>query len=137
MLTKLQHKGFTLIEILVSLIVASIALLGLAAGQLKSLQYATNSFDYTMSVIQANNAIERVWPYLCQLQHSNPSLYDDAAFRANLAPQTDKYTLVLPDDFSNDLTIQVSWEDKRLDDNLDNEIAITGSYPALPSTCTP
>ena len=49
--------------------IASIALIGLGVTQLKSLQFANNSFDYTVSLVQAQNAIERMWPNLCNLQH--------------------------------------------------------------------
>lgn len=48
MLSKV-HSGFSLLEVLVALIVATVALLGLATAQLKSLQYVTNSFNYTAS----------------------------------------------------------------------------------------
>jgi type IV pilus assembly protein PilV len=68
---KLQ-KGFTLLEVMIAVVVAGIALLGLAAAQLKSLQYATNSFNYTVSLIQAQNTIEQIWPHLCTLQKDNP-----------------------------------------------------------------
>ncbi|GAL03454.1 type IV fimbrial biogenesis protein PilV [Photobacterium aphoticum] len=64
----LQHssqRGFSLIEALVALFISSVALLALAAGQLKSLQYANNSFQYTLAMIQANNAVERVWNDAC------------------------------------------------------------------------
>ncbi len=66
--TRSKQLGFSLVEVLIALIISSIALLGLAAGQLKSLQFATNSFNYTMSLVQANNAIERTWANLCDLQ---------------------------------------------------------------------
>lgn len=136
MLSKV-HSGFSLLEVLVALIVATVALLGLATAQLKSLQYVTNSFNYTASIVQANNVLERIWPRLCELQHTNPALYNDADFRASLAPQIDAYTLTLPANFSNDLLVEISWEDKRLTDNLENRVAIVGSYPTLPIDCTP
>ena len=53
-----KQRGFTLVEVLIGLALSSVALLGLAVGQLKSLQFATNSFNYTLSLVQANNAIE-------------------------------------------------------------------------------
>lgn len=47
-----KQAGFSLLEVMISVVIAGIALLGLAAAQLKSLQYATNSFNYTVSLIQ-------------------------------------------------------------------------------------
>lgn len=130
-------KGFSLLEVMVALIVATVALLGLASGQLKSLQYITNSFNYTVSIIEANNVLERIWPHLCELQQTDPSLYNDADFRNYLSPQIDAYTLTLPANFSNDLSVEVTWQDERLTDNLENRVVITGSFPTLPDGCTP
>ena len=91
--TNSMTKGFTLIEVLIALLVSNIALLGLAAGQLKSLQYATNSFNYTVSLIQANNAAERIWADICMLQDGR--LAFDEVYLANLQPEFDKYNLVI------------------------------------------
>lgn len=132
----MKEQGFSLLEVMIALLVATIGLLGLAAGQLKSLQYVTNSFHYSMSITQANNAIERIWPRLCELQQTNPNLYFDAEFRASLAPQTAGYSLTLPANFSNELMVTVSWQDKRLDENLENKVAIVGTFPTLPAGCT-
>ena len=58
---KISCTGFSLVEVLISMALATLTLLGLAAGQVKSLQFANNSFDYTLSLIQAQNASERIW----------------------------------------------------------------------------
>ncbi|MFM9785977.1 type IV pilus modification PilV family protein, partial [Streptomyces scabiei] len=47
-----KQNGFSLLEVMLSVVITGIALLGLAAAQLKSLQYATNSFNYTVSLVQ-------------------------------------------------------------------------------------
>ncbi|MBQ4799240.1 prepilin-type N-terminal cleavage/methylation domain-containing protein [Pseudoalteromonas sp. MMG006] len=133
---KNDSKGFSLLEVMIALIVATVALLGLASGQLKSLQYITNSFNYTVSIIEANNVIERIWPHLCELQQTNPSLYNDTDFRNYLSPQIDAYSLTLPANFSNDLQVEVTWQDKRLTDNLENRVVIIGTFPTLPDGCT-
>jgi len=132
-----HNKGFTLIEVLIALIVSSIALLGLASGQLKSLQYATNSFNYTVSLIQANNAIERMWGDICELQ--NGDLAFDQAYISNLQPEFDSYTLDFEgasvDNFNNNFTIKVKWDDERMTDGLDSQIAINAAFPQLPVNC--
>ena len=72
-------QGFTIVEVMIAMALSSIALLGLAVAQLKSLQYATNSFNYTVSLIQANNAVERTWVDLCDLQRKavGDTTYED------------------------------------------------------------
>ena len=131
-----NQKGFSLLEVVIALVVTTIALLGLASAQLKSLQFLTNSFHYTSSVIQANNVIEKIWPHLCELQHTNPELYKDANFIAGLQPQTNNYHLTLPEKFSNDLIIEITWDDERLTDNLENRVVLSGNFPTLPSSCS-
>lgn len=129
-----KPQGFTLVEVLIALALSSIALLGLVSGQLQSLKYATNSFNYTLSLVQANNAIERTWVNLCNLQSG--SLAYDAAYSAeNLQPQMNVYTLTptpLPGaTFTNNLDIKVSWNDARMADSNASIIRINAQYPQI------
>lgn len=126
-------NGFTLVEVLVALLISAIGLLGLAATQIKSLQYATNSFDYTVSLIQANNTVERFWLDLCDLQTGNQAY--DQAYKNSLSPQLAGYNLSLPENFSNDFEIMVSWQDERLTDNLADQVKVNVSFPQLPASC--
>ncbi|MGL1958739.1 MAG: prepilin-type N-terminal cleavage/methylation domain-containing protein [Colwellia sp.] len=129
-----RPQGFTLVEVLIALALSSVALLGLAAGQLKSLQYATNSFNYTLSLVQANNAIERTWANLCDLQDGTTA-YDGAYYAAYLQPQINAYTLTptpLPNAaFTNNLNISVSWFDARMASPNDSIIRINAQYPQI------
>lgn len=135
-----QQAGFSLLEVMISVVIAGIALLGLAAAQLKSLQYATNSFHYTISLVQAQNTLERFWPHICQLQTTNPGLFNDAGFRASLAPQVGDYTLTLPANYSNEMQLTVSWVDERIEQvdsqNQENQITLNASYPEVSPSCT-
>jgi type IV pilus assembly protein PilV len=130
---RFKANGFTLIEVLVALVISAIGLLGLAATQIKSLQYASNSFDYTISLIQANNAVEKFWLDLCDLQSGNQAY--DQAFKDSLSPPLPGYTLTLPGNFSNDFELSVNWQDERLTDNLANQVNINVSFPQLPAGC--
>jgi len=128
-----KQLGFTLIEVLVALVLSAIALLGLAVAQIKSLQYATNSFHYTVSLIQANNAVEQFWLDLCDLQQGNQA-YDEG-YKTSLSPELSGYYITLPDSFSNDFQLLIDWNDERLTDGLENQVQINVSFPDLPAGC--
>ncbi len=129
-----NKAGFSLVEVLIALVISSIALLGLAAGQLQSLKYATNSFNYTLSLVQANNAIERTWINLCQLQKGELD-YNVAFGNANFTPQIDLYALTptpeVDNVFNNSLNITVSWQDARMADPNDSVIRVNANYPQI------
>jgi len=129
-----KQQGFTLIEVMIALAISTVALLGLAAGQLKSLQYATNSFNYTVSLVQANNAVERTWVNLCGLQDGSVS-YDDAYYNANFQPQITAYSLTpvpaIGAAFNDDLTITVDWTDARMANPDDSRIRTFAQYPDI------
>ncbi|KPV95936.1 hypothetical protein AN214_01935 [Pseudoalteromonas sp. P1-9] len=127
-----NQVGFSLVEVMVALIVSSFALLGMAAGQLQSLKYASNSFDYTLSLLQANNAVEQTWVNLCDLQKGNVVFADvtpDAQFN--------KYTIDFENNFNSDFfRVGVSWSDKRINDNnLANRVEIEASFPDISGSC--
>ena len=127
-----NQAGFSLVEVMVALVVSSFALLGMAAGQLQSLKYATNSFDYTLSLLQANNAVEQTWANLCDLQKGNITFADvtpDAQFN--------KYTIDFENSFNSDFfRVGVSWSDKRINDNnLANRVEIEASFPDISGSC--
>ncbi|MGS0534634.1 type IV pilus modification PilV family protein [Pseudoalteromonas sp. SaAl2] len=130
-----KQNGFSLLEVMLSVVIAGIALLGLAAAQLKSLQYATNSFNYTVSLVQGQNTLERIWPRLCELQVTNPDLFNDVGFRASLGPQTSDYQLTLPAVYADDMQLSVAWSDERMTDSAENQISLNASFPALPAGC--
>jgi len=137
-------QGFSMVEVLIAMALSTIALLGLAAAQLKSLQYASSSFNYTVSLIQANNAIERTWVNLCALQAvAVPVL--NAAHVNNVQPQIPNYIMSLVPDadenFNNNLNITVRWTDTRLEDVANplvnqNQAVVNATFPQIfPQLC--
>lgn len=123
--------GFSLVETMVALVVSSFALLGMAAGQLQSLKYASNSFDYTLSLLQANNAVEQTWANLCDLQKGTVAFAD-----VTPASQFNKYTIDFVNNFNSDnFRVGVSWSDKRMTDNLANRVEIEASFPDISGSC--
>ncbi|WP_105170905.1 type IV pilus modification PilV family protein [Pseudoalteromonas sp. T1lg24] len=122
-----KQSGFSLVEAMVATVVSAIALLSLGAGQVKSLQYAASSLDYTLSLIQANNAVEQSWANLCDLQIGNIELAD-----LDVAAQTNKYTVEFPNGFDiDDFEVLVSWNDERMTDNLANSAALQVKLPRV------
>ena len=57
---KLFRKGFTLLEVLITLAVFSIGLLGLAGLQIKSLKLAHDSFSRTIAAILSEEMADRI-----------------------------------------------------------------------------
>lgn len=55
-----RHRGFTLIEVLVALLILSIGLLGLAALQITSLQFNTDSYSRTQATLLAYDILDRM-----------------------------------------------------------------------------
>ncbi|PIW59264.1 prepilin-type N-terminal cleavage/methylation domain-containing protein [Shewanella sp. CG12_big_fil_rev_8_21_14_0_65_47_15] len=139
--------GFTLLEVLVAMLLAALGLLGLALAQAKALQFSSSSLNYTVAVIQANNALERVWPELCGLQRGQ--LNYDEPFQLFLSPQAGDdpvtFTTQLPEynftaspyngslvpESVADFSVTVSWRDGRFSDAQANNAVISGSFPWL------
>lgn len=129
-----EQGGFSLLEVMISIVVAGVALLGLAATQLKSLQFATNSYMYTLALVQGQNAIERMWVEQCALQHG-VNRYTEASFQALIKPQLSIFTHQVPAAFSTNMNVTISWQDERMTDQLLNQIRLSITYPTMPSTC--
>jgi len=141
-------QGFSIVEVLIAMALSSIALLGLAVAQLKSLQYATNSFNYTVSLIQANNAVERTWVDLCDLQRKSAgdTTYEEHVAvmspDANIKGYTMEVVPVKTAAFDNNLNITVRWQDKRLTTDADDAAAenmavVNAEFPIICASAAP
>ena len=141
---KFKQQGFSLLEVIIALVISNVALLGLVAGQLKSLQYANNSLQYTVSLIQANNVIEQVMNDICNLT-TTPTNFTNTYSDALQSTLKSGYTLSWDDmttpigNFTTNFPVYISWVDKRMIDesgaNELNKIAIMANFPTLPSGC--
>ncbi len=134
------NQGFTIVEVMIAMALSSIALLGLALAQLKSLQYATNSFNYTVSLIQANNAVERTWVNLCDLQTGDTAYKEHVGVMSPDGDDISGYTMeVVPvktATFDNNLNITVRWQDRRLTTDADDAAAenmavVNAEFPTI------
>lgn len=60
----IKQQGFSLIEALISLVILSLGLVGVAAMQLKALQSATIGYQHSVVTLAAVDAQERLWAEL-------------------------------------------------------------------------
>ncbi len=136
--------GFSLVEVLVAILLVAIGLLGLAAAQVKTLQYASSSLQQTVASIQAQNVIERLWPELCRLQQGSQPFDED--FTASLKPDAELdpvgYSATVPAyDFSASpltaaaaqplLSVTIRWTDRRQRDQSSEQLDIAAGFPWL------
>lgn len=72
-------RGFSMIEVLVTMAVMSIGLLGVAGMQAKSLQFSFASYQRSVAVVQANDLAERLWAGACVLGDNarRTQIFDD------------------------------------------------------------
>jgi type IV pilus assembly protein PilV len=120
-------KGFSLLEIMIALLVAAVALLGLGTLQLKTLQAAYSSLDYTIATIHANNLIEGVWTNLCENQASAAVYTSTVQSWRQTLPQS--VSASVASSFSNSAVYRLTWNDARQSDN--NSLSLQVTYPAI------
>ncbi|MDC8829882.1 type IV pilus modification PilV family protein [Alteromonas gilva] len=129
---KAKQQGLTLIEALITMLVASVGLLSLAAAQLKSLQYAHNSFNYTIALVEGNNAVETIWPDINNFfDGSKPfnSAYTDSL--STYPSHQLQLNTGTPGTLCTNFPVTVSWADERLQDGNVNAAVIEASFPNL------
>ncbi|MBW8758115.1 MAG: prepilin-type N-terminal cleavage/methylation domain-containing protein [Burkholderiales bacterium] len=80
-LPRRSTRGFTLIEVLISILVFSFGLLGAAAMQAVAVQAATQNGDRSRAGLLANEMVSTLWA----AQSSTPVPGDLAAWRAKVA----------------------------------------------------
>lgn len=68
----MKQQGFSLIEVLVTLLLTAIGLLGMVAMQVKSYEYQQESSDRNMAVQLANELIEVMRTHRDELYHNQP-----------------------------------------------------------------
>jgi type IV pilus assembly protein PilV len=76
-----RQSGFSLLEVLITLIILSIGLLGIAAMQLKGLQSAHSAYHRTLASTIAVDGSERLWATLVDGKVDVPKA--QASWRAN------------------------------------------------------
>ncbi|MGC9456841.1 MAG: type IV pilus modification PilV family protein [Halothiobacillaceae bacterium] len=119
-----SQRGFSLLEAMISVVILSFGLLSIAALQVKSLQYSHNSYQRSVAINQANDAVERLWAGVCGL--SDAGVLDDieedwkAAHRGNTDGMAEwDGTIEASGGTPPAYEITIEWEDPRLDLDAD------------------
>ncbi len=136
---KNSQKGFTLFEVLISIFIAGVAILGLVKLELSILRSAQSSFNYSVAIVEANSLVDKVWMQLCDIENSN-TVYDNvyegwkSSLSGNLSGATSSAssTLNLQD------KVIVSWADGHFNsaDNIENNrVTLLVDYPDFTGKC--
>ncbi|WP_168927527.1 type IV pilus modification PilV family protein [Nitrincola alkalilacustris] len=135
-----RHRGFSLIEILITIVVVSVGVLSLVLLQARSMQFAQASYQRSVAVMQVNDLVERLWTGVCSLPDSFEVIHADwVSVHSQSLPGWDG------DDTSVDTaanppvyTITVQWSDERVRFDLDDATETAHSFthmariPVLP-----
>lgn len=111
----IKNKGFTLIEVLITLVVLSVALLGVGVLQVKALQYSYASYQRSVATMQANDLVERLWAGMCALPTSKDTIAAEwVTSNTNSLPN---WSGTLGYDATGNIpiyTITISWQDNKI-----------------------
>lgn len=126
-------KGFTLFEVLVSLFITGVALLGLVLMEAHILKSSQSSFNYTVATLKANSFVDRVWIDLCKAQSASLGTYtgirdlwlDDISNLGMTAGANSP-----PASAAQNTNVTLSWIDQRfIDDSGNNTVTLNVKFP--------
>ncbi len=127
-----RQSGFSLVEVMVTLLVLSIGLLGIAALQVVALQSSSTSLHRSIAVIQANDLVERLWANVCDLDDVDRR--EDIEDAWNTAHAGSIPGRNVPDPVFNAglYQIDIGWDETRVGGGPQNFVFFT-RFPALPA----
>lgn len=146
-----KEQGFTLFEVLISMFIAGIAILGLVILELRILSSSQSSFNYTLATIEANSFVDKTWRNLCEIETlgsvaAYKPLYD--SWKADLEDPNINYRKfrgasiktggVSVDSFTLQDSVFVEWDEKNFDASEDvgnNRVTLITTYPDLTGGC--
>ena len=130
---KKRVNGFTLFEVLVSMFITGVALLGLAMMNIYILKSSQSSFNYTVATIRANSFVDAVWADLCNAQSSATGTY--TTIRSNWVDKLSSAGMATdnsnpPTTYASSATVTVSWSDARFSDDANNSVTMNVQFPS-------
>ncbi|EGV16510.1 type IV pilus modification protein PilV [Thiocapsa marina] len=125
-----RQSGVTLIEALITMVILSFGLLSVAALQLKSLQYATISYQRSIATIQASDLVERLWAGICVAADEWEDIAEDWEDFHAAEQNLPNWAGVVESPANLTYTVTISW-DERVDDTRMTFVH-TAMLPDLP-----
>jgi len=141
---KLTQQGFTLFEVMISLFIAAVAVLGLVMLELTILRSAQSSFNYTLATIEAHTLADKIWMNMCDIEADETRflpMYNEWVSDLSDSTNDTSFTGALSDSLSTNTlsqtdTISVSWVDKNFAADTNNDQAIlTVNLPDFTGLC--
>jgi len=130
-----SEKGFTLFEVLISLFIVGVALLGLAQMEVYILKSSQSSFNYTVATIRANSFVDAVWTDLCNAQNASASLYSYAEIRTDWIDDVSAAGMTATETYSpaeKTTSVTISWIDPRFKSSesaSNNTVELVAKFP--------
>jgi type IV pilus assembly protein PilV len=131
---KNKENGFTLFEVLVSMFITGVALLGLALMEVHILKSSQASFNYTVATIRANSFVDAVWMDLCNAQSASSTTY--TAIRTNWKAEVTAAGMKADDEssppaaYSQETSVIIRWIDPRFTDAAsNNKLTLEAKFP--------
>lgn len=126
-------QGFSLFEVLVSMFITGVALLGLVLMEVHILKSSQSSFNYTVATIRANSFVDRVWIDLCKAQSASLPTYTDirTLWLAEISAAGLTAGVNAPPVTAQQQTsVTLSWNDTRfIDDSGNNTVTLSATFP--------
>ena len=133
MIMQKQQSGFTLIEVLIAMVISSIAILGMMMLQLQSLKYSQSSFERSLVMLQASDLKERTWTSVCdplnafsQLTSEWTNQYEDSLH----GWEADARILSVSD-INYRVEVEIKWYDRVDGENGKNSLEYSFLIPSL------
>lgn len=137
-----KEQGFTLFEVLISMFIAGVAVLGLVMLELNILRSSQSSFNYTIATIEANTLVDKVWQNLCDIDRTDTptaTIYKDVydAWKADLTAGLSGATSTgITTDVQLEDKVIVEWNDKNFDtDAANDQVILNVTYPDFAGKC--
>ncbi|WP_372882288.1 prepilin-type N-terminal cleavage/methylation domain-containing protein [Psychromonas sp.] len=132
---KQAENGFTLFEVLVSMFITGVALLGLAQLEVYILKSSQSSFNYTVATIRANSFVDAVWADLCNAQSASTGTY--TIIRNNWRNEISAAGMTVDDNnppaaYAASAAVTISWSDPRFSEAAsteNNKLTLTARFP--------
>ena len=128
-----QQGGFTLIEVLVAMVISSIAILGMMMLQLQSLKYSQSSYERSLVTIQALDLKERVWTSICDPTASFNQLTNQWIDQHNnsLHGWEGNASITSASDKTHRVAVEILWSDRVDSDSGKSSLAYSFLIPSL------